>query len=44
MNEDVMDLLFGLVDFQKFKSSILEYKKGCVNKDAEESLAESKKL
>ena len=34
INEDVMDLLFGLVDFSKFKSSLLEYKKGAVNQAA----------
>ena len=37
MNEDVMDLLFGLVDFTKFKSSILEYKKGFVDTSAEQA-------
>ena len=36
MNEDVMDLLFGLVDFAKFKTSLLEYKAGCIDKDAGE--------
>ena len=35
-NEDVMDLLFGLVDFQKFKRSVLEYKKGCIDDKATE--------
>ena len=45
INEDVMDLLFGLVDFQKFKSFILEYKKGCrTEKDADESAVGSKRL
>ena len=35
MNEDVMDILFGLVDFSKFKKSILEYKKGMTDTNAE---------
>lgn len=44
MNEDVMDLLFGLVDFTKFKASLLEYKKGIVNMDASDVDAENQKL
>ena len=28
INEDVVDTLFSMVDFGKFKSSIIEYKKG----------------
>ena len=44
INDDVMDLLFGLVDFTKFKTSVLEYKKGCVDHDAKEVDVENKKL
>ena len=35
IDEDVMDILFGLVDFSKFKASILEYKKGMKDTDAD---------
>ena len=44
IDEDVMDLLFGLVDFSKFKNSVLEYKRGCINKDAGEVDEENKHL
>ena len=44
INDDVMDLLFGLVDFTQFKSSLLEYKKGCTNRDAREVEDENKEM
>ena len=34
MNADVMDTLFGMVDFSHFKKSLLEYKKGVTDSDA----------
>ena len=40
-NPDTMDLLFGLVDFNKFKAHMLRYKKGVIDvkgtTDAEKS-------
>ena len=44
MNEDVMDTLYGLVDFQKFKTSVLEYKKGCVDQDVDSAMAENREM
>jgi len=31
INRDVMDLLFGMIDFQKFKDTMIQYKKGLIN-------------
>ena len=44
MNEDVMDVLFGMVDFNKFKQSVLEYKKGFQNADADQTAKENQEL
>ena len=41
MNADVMETLFGMVDFSKFKESLLDYKRGMVNMDADEVQAQA---
>ena len=44
INHDVVDILFGLVDFAKFKESILAYKKGCIDTDAATAQKENQEL
>ena len=39
-----MDILFGMVDFTKFKESILAYKKGFKNMDADQAVKENQDL
>lgn len=44
MNSDVMDTLFSMVDFSKFKECLLDYKRGMINMDAGDAQDENAKL
>lgn len=44
INSDVMDTLFSMVDFSKFKQSLLEYKRGMNDQGEKEALEDNARL